>query len=64
MRLEALIFLVSVYQSWMVDRNITNFSGMIKSAQTGLQTIPTQGWLFAYGGRFVGSDDTLHFIYN
>ena len=63
MRLEALIFLVSVYKSWMVGRNITNFSGMIKSAQTGLQTIPTRGWLFTDDGRFVG-DDTLHFIYN
>ena len=48
----------------MVDRDITNYSGLIKSAETGLQTIPTQGWLYAHGGRFVGPDDTLTFTFN
>merc|ERR1712183_52940 len=43
----------TTHKSWMIDRDITNYSGKIKGAQTGLQTIPTHGWLHAQAGRFV-----------
>ena len=59
-----MIFVISVYKSWIVGQDITDYSGLIKSGQTGLHTIPSHGWLYARAGRFVGSDESLTFIFN
>ena len=48
----------------MISANIMDTSGWIQSEKQGLQTIPTSGWQYADGGKFVGGDDTLQFIYN
>ena len=48
---------------WMVHEDITDNFSWISTEKRGLQTIPTSGWEYADGGKFVGGDDTLQFIY-
>ena len=48
----------------MVSGDIAAESGFMMTNQTGLQAIPTRGWLYVNQGKMVGDDDTLSFIYN
>ena len=62
-------FIIAAVGSWLVgfDPEDTTITGWIKSENTGLLTkltIPTSGWRYVDGGKFVGRDDTLKFIYN
>ena len=48
----------------MVDSDTTNNIGSLSSRNTGLTSVPTSGWLYADGAKFVDGDDTLMFSYN
>ena len=48
----------------MVSKDITSEEGWMMTNQTGLQAIPTTGWLYSNGKEMVGDDDTLTFKYN
>ena len=48
----------------MVSGDIRSDEGWMMTNQTGLQAIPTTGWLYANNRKMVGDDDTLTFIYN
>ena len=63
--LFALLHLIlAVYKHWMVGKNITQHTGYIKSEEAGLQTVPTTGWVYTDGSRFVNGDPTLVFRHN
>ena len=47
----------------MISDDYTTTSGWIRSDKRGLLTIPTSGWEYADGDKFVGDDDTLKFLY-
>ena len=47
---------------WLISDIINNTSGWIGSEKLGLLAIPTSGWEYADGGKFVGDDETIKFI--
>ena len=51
-------------RNWIVSKDITSEEGWMRTNQTGLQAIPTTGWLYSDGEKMVGDDDTLTFKYN
>ena len=62
MILGSVIFIIAGNGWWVIGGDLTSASGGIKSEKRGLLTIPTSGWEYADGGKFVGGDDTLKFI--
>ena len=47
--------------------NTTNkfkFNMFLRTKQTGLQIIPTTGWLYAKKNKLVDDDETIRFIFN
>ena len=59
----SVMFIIAAAGYWMVHSVITDINGWIQSDKAGLLTIPTSGWEYADGGKFVGGDDTLKFLY-
>ena len=58
------MFIIAANGEWTVGPDYTAIDGWFSSEKRGLLTIPTSGWLYADGGKFVDGDDTLKFIYN
>ena len=58
----SVMFIIAAAGWWIVSDVITDNSGWIKTEKAGLLTIPTSGWQYVDGGKFVGGDDTLKFI--
>ena len=58
------MFTIAGLGAWTVHSDITGTSGWIKSEKRGLLAIPTSGWKYVDGDKWVGGDGTLQFIYN